>query len=294
MSRTLGGRRWWSRLGSIPISVASVSMGSASAACGTMVPRRIIYPEPAIAVFSHDLLPIRDPIPVPPPQGSRVMHPDRVDALDLEPGAFQLIDEPAQRRRRIRPREDVLVHEQAPDEILILPGLPQPRDLEEEHPVIIEHVVHLSQEGREVPHAHMLGHLETGDLVVPALRHGDIAVVHAQDPALIFFDPGLPQPVVAPCCLIPPQGDPRRAGAVVGARVFGQGAPSAANVEHALPALEPNLLAHHAQLVILQLLQAFFLGDVRDDARGIDHARTQEPAVEIVAAVVVVADLLFV
>ena len=145
-----------------------------------------------------------------------------------------------------------------------------------------------------MPHAHMLRHLETSDLVVPTLRHGNIAVVHAEDPTLVFLDPSLPQPAVAPCRLIPAQGDPRRAGAVVGARVFCEGAPSAANVEHALPALEPNLLAHDAQLVILQLLQAFFLGDVRDDAGGVDHARTQEPAVEVVAAVVVVTDLLFV
>lgn len=71
------------------------------------------------------------------------MHTDRVDAFDLEPRAFQFIHEPAQRRRRVRPGEDVFVHEEAPDEVLVLPAFAYAGDLQEEDAVVVEHVVDL-------------------------------------------------------------------------------------------------------------------------------------------------------
>ena len=101
------------------------------------------YPEPPLSILRFDLVPVGHPIPVPSPQRRGVVHANGVDALDLEPGAFQPVDEPAQRRRRVRPGEDVLVHKEAPDQILVLPAFPDAGDLQEEDAVVVQHVVDL-------------------------------------------------------------------------------------------------------------------------------------------------------
>ena len=94
------------------------------------------------------------------------MHANGVDASDLKPGAFQLIDDKAQGRTGICPREDVLVHKQAPDEVLILPRFAYPCNLQEENTIVIKHIIDLRKEAGEVPDANMLRHLETGDLLI--------------------------------------------------------------------------------------------------------------------------------
>lgn len=222
------------------------------------------------------------------------MHPNRIHALDLEPRPLQLIDKPPERRARVRAGEDVLVHEEAPDQVLVLPALAQSRNLQEEDAIVVEHVVHLPQERREVPHPDVLGHLQAGDLLVAARGHGDVAVVHAEDPALAFLDPGFPHRAVAEGGLVPAQGHACGVGAVLRAGVFGEGAPAAADVEEGFAGAESDLLADDGELVVLELFEGFFGVDVGDDAAGVDHAGAEEPAVEVVAAVVVVADLFFV
>jgi hypothetical protein len=42
------------------------------------------------------------------------------------------------------------------------------------------------------------------------------------------------------------------------------------------------------------LFQCLFLSGVRYNARSVDHARAEEPAVEIITAVVVVSNLLLI
>jgi hypothetical protein len=44
----------------------------------------------------------------------------------------------------------------------------------------------------------------------------------------------------------------------------------------------------------LKLLQRLFFVDIGYDARGVDHAWTKEPAVEVVATVIVVTNLLLI
>lgn len=74
----------------------------------------------------------------------------------------------------------------------------------------------------------------------------------------------------------------------------GERSPSTTNVQQAVSRLEVELLAHHRELVVLQLLERLHAVDVLDDARGVDHPRAEEPGVEVVAAVVVVPDLFLV
>ena len=58
--------------------------------------------------------------------------------------------------------------------------------------------------------------------------------------------------------------------------------------------LQPQLLAHQLQLIVLELLERLLPRRVADDTRRVDHARAEEPIVKVVTAVVVVADLVLV
>lgn len=73
-----------------------------------------------------------------------------------------------------------------------------------------------------------------------------------------------------------------------------QCAPAATNVQQPVSLLQTNLLADDGELVILELLKSLFLVRVSNDARGVDHARTKEPGIEVVATVIVVPNLVLI
>jgi len=255
---------------------------------------KMTYSEPALAVLSLDLLAVAHPVAVPAPQSSTVVDTNGVDALDFETSTLELVDSPAKRSRSVSTGEDVLVHEKTPDEVLVLPRLADTSVLHEEDTVIIEHVVDLAEESREVTDTDVLGHLETGDLVVLALRNGSVAVVHAQDTALLLGDTELAETAVAPGSLVTTESNTSNLSTVVGGSELGESTPATAEVEHAITSLKSNLLADNGQLVVLQFLKGLFLVDVGDYTRSVDHARAEEPGVEVVTAVIVVADLLLI
>ena len=252
------------------------------------------YSEPALAVLGLDLLAVAHPVAVPAPKSSTVVNTNGVNALDLETGTLELVDSPAKRSRGVSTRENVLVHEKTPDEILVLPRLADTSVLHEEDTVVVEHVVNLAQERREVTDTDVFGHLKTGDLVVLALRNGSVAVIHAEDAALLLGNTELAETAVTPGSLVATESDASDLSTVVGRSELGEGTPATAEVEHAVTSLESNLLADNGQLVVLQFLKSLFLVDVGDDTRSVDHARAEEPRVEVITAVVVVADLLLV
>lgn len=255
---------------------------------------RISYSEPALAVLGLDLLAVAHPVAVPAPESGTVVNTNGVNALDLETSTLELVDSPAKRSRSVSTGEDVLVHEKTPDEVLVLPRLADTSVLHEEDTVIIEHVVDLAEESGEVTDTDVLGHFEAGDLVVLALGNGSVAVVHAQDTALLLGDTELAETAVTPGSLVATESNTSDLSTVVGRSELGESAPATAEVEHAITSLEGNLLADNGELVVLQLLEGLFLVDVGDDTRGVNHARAEEPGVEVVTAVVVVADLFLV
>ena len=67
---------------------------------------------------------------------------------------------PTKRAAGISTREDVLVHEQTPDQILVLPALTETGNLKDEETIIVEQVVDLLQESLVSPDADVLSHLE--------------------------------------------------------------------------------------------------------------------------------------
>ena len=82
---------------------------------------RKTYPEPSLAVLSLDLVAVTHPVPVPSPQSRRVMYTNGISILQFETGTLELINDESDRCAGVCAREDIFVHEQAPDEILILP-----------------------------------------------------------------------------------------------------------------------------------------------------------------------------
>ena len=153
-----------------------------------------------------------------------------------------------------------------------MPGFADAGDLEEEGAVVGEHVVDLVEEGGEVFHADVFGHFETGYFGVALRGDGDVAVVHAEDAGLGFGDVGAAEAGVAPGCLVAAEGDACDVCAVVGAGVFGESAPAAADIEEGLAGFEGDFFADDAEFVVLELFEGFFFVDVGDYAGGVDHA----------------------
>ena len=81
---------------------------------------------------------------------------------------------------------------------------------------------------------------------------------------------------------------------VIFGRVGDERTPSTTNVEHPVAFLEVELFTNHVELVVLELLEGLHAVDVGYNTGGVDHTRAEEPRVEVVASVVVVADLIFV
>ena len=79
-----------------------------------------------------------------------------------------------------------------------------------------------------------------------------------------------------------------RADAVVLRRPDAEPAPAAADVEHALPRLEPELPAHEVELVLLRLLELAV--GIAVVGAGVDHQRVEKQLVEVVGDVVVMRD----
>lgn len=272
------------------------------------------YSEPALAVLGLDGVGVAEPVAVPSPQGGGVVHADGVDAkievsaipftqrnllgenfnspLNLKASPLKRARVVPQGSRSVSATEDVFVQVDAPDEVLVLPSLTETRQLHVHGTVVLEHVVALAEKGSELLDANVLAHLKLRDLVEFLL--GDVAVVHAEDFALLLGDAGAAERVGGVGGALLCDGDTGDLGAVVQTGEFGESTPAAADVEHGLALLQVELLADHGHLVVLQFLEGLLAGGVRDDTAGVDHARAEEPGVVVVTAVVVGTDLLHV
>lgn len=252
------------------------------------------YAEPSLSVLSLNFLTVAHPVTVPAPEGSGVVNANGVNALDFETSSLESVDDEAKRSASVGTREDVLVHEETPDEILVLPRLTETSDLQEENTVIIEHVIDLRQEGSEMAHTDVLRHLETGDLLVASSGAGGITVVHAENAALRLIDTSLTEAIVTPLSLVTTECDTGNMGTIVDRSILSQSTPATAKVQNRVARLKTDLLANNGKLVVLQLLESFFPVDVTDHTGGINHTGTQEPSVEVIASVVVITDLLLI
>lgn len=192
------------------------------------------YAEPSLAVLGLGLFTVAHPVSVPSPESSRVVNADSVNLLDLEASGLELVDSPTKGSRSIGAREDVLVHEKTPVEVLVLPSLAETSILKEEDTIIIEHVVDLGEEAKEVTDTNVLGHLETGNLLVATSGNRDVTVIGADNLALLLGDTDLAHSSISPGSLVTTKSNAGDIGAVVLTGKASQGTPAAANVEHAV------------------------------------------------------------
>lgn len=76
------------------------------------------------------------------------------------------MDIPSEWSWGISSSEDLFIHVHAPNKIVELPRLPQASNLKIEDIVVFEQIVDLTKERSDLPKAHMLHHLEAGNIVV--------------------------------------------------------------------------------------------------------------------------------
>ena len=282
---------------------------SKSAFNATQLVLDLTYPEPALTVLGLDGVEVAEPVAVPSPEGSGVVDTDGVNTdqsqqsfirhsisknipLDLKSSPLERAGVVPKRGGSISTTEDVLVQVDTPDEVLVLPSLAQTGKLDVHGAVVLKHVVALAEESSKLLDADVLAHLELRDLV--ELLGRDVAVVHAQDVALLLGDAGGAESVSSVSGTLLGDGDTGDLGTVVKTGEFGKSTPATANVEQGLAFLEVKLLANEGHLVVLELLESFLTGRVRDNTAGVNHARTEEVSVVVVTGVVVGANLLHV
>lgn len=249
---------------------------------------------PAGAVLGGHLVLVGDPVLVPPVDGGRVVNTENIGRLDLKARALELVDNPAEVEGRVRTGEHILVHENAPDEVLKLPALAETSDLENKDSVVGEEVVDLAKESTVAAETNVLSHLEARNLVVVALLGGDLAVVHAEDAALRLGDTVLAKTLGSESSTSLGKSNTSDVNAVVLGSVGSERSPTTANVEHAVSGLEVELVADHVELIVLELLKSLLAVNVTDNTRSVDHTGSKEPRVKVVSSVVVVTDLVLV
>lgn len=181
-----------------------------------------------------------------------------------------------------------------PNQILVLPALSQTSNLQEKGPVILQHVVNLSQERAEMSNTNVLGHFQTGDLVVLSRWDGNITVIHAENTGLLLWNTSLAKPIVTPFGLVAPESDTSGMSAVVDGGILGKGSPAASNIKQTFSLLQVDLLTNDLKLIVLNLLKSLLPSDVGNDTGSVDHARSKEPSVKVITSVVVVTDLFFI
>lgn len=165
-----------------------------------------------------------------------------IDVLNLKAGRLNLFDDPPEGARRVGTREDILVHEEAPDEVLVLPGGAETGDLEDEDTVVVEEVIHLAEEGAVAADADVLGHLERHDLGVRGAATGDIAVVEAEDASTRSVATVGRDTIVAELGLVLAEGDTGDLAGVVLMGERGESTPTTADIEEAIGGLEVKLV----------------------------------------------------
>lgn len=235
------------------------------------------YSEPALAILGLDSVEVAEPVAVPSPEGGGVVNADSVDAvecqrrlsawefpenlpLNLKAGPLERAGVVPKRSGGISATEDVFVQVDAPEEVLVLPGLAETGELDVHGAVILKHVVTLAEESGKLLDTDVLAHLELRDLVELLLRN--VAVVHAENVALLLGNTGGAESVSSVGGALFSDGNTGDLGAVVQRCEFGKSTPAAADVEHLLAFLQLELLADDGHLVVLQFLKSLLTGRV--------------------------------
>mmetsp|Transcript_11587 Transcript_11587/g.20869 ORF Transcript_11587/g.20869 Transcript_11587/m.20869 type:complete len:200 (-) Transcript_11587:698-1297(-) len=191
-----------------------------------------------------------------------------VHTLNFESRPLHLGADPSQRTGGIRPRENVLPHEETPDEIFITPCATESGHLKVEHPIVLQHAVDHFQEFLVTANTNVFRHFEAGDSVVSLLgKIGALLELHGvleKDSCTVllieFFAPGQ---------LFFREGDSRDVRAVLLGEAIGHIGPAASYVQDGHARFKFDGVRDVIDLVILRLLKSFIT--VRIEAGGVHH-----------------------
>lgn len=184
--------------------------------------------------------------------------------------------------------------QQTPDEILKLPASTDTGDLEDHDTIVRQEIIDLFQKFAIPPNSDVLRHLKTSNLVVVTRRLGNITIIHAQNPSSLLGHTILPQTLSTEGSLVSSKGHTGHVDIVVLTSKCGKGTPTTANVQHMVTLLQVEFFTHKSELVVLEFFKSFLAANIGHDTPSVDHTRTEEPRVKVIATVVVVTNLVFI
>ncbi len=153
------------------------------------------------------------------------------------------------------------------------------------HAVIGQQALDGLEIGQEVGGAHMLEHADGHDPVIGPLH---IAIIGQGEARLLLQAGGL-GPFIGQGQLFGRQGHAMHIGAIAAGQLQPHAAPAAADIQHPVTGANAQLLGDVHLLGLLRLLQAHT--GPREIGAGVLHVLIEEPAVQVVGQVVVVADI---
>lgn len=214
-----------------------------------------------------------------------VFHPH-----NLESCSFPLLAHPRQRQTRISPWKHLFGHEQTPQQILLLPGPPQTRDLQLEQTVVVQHVLHLVTEPLLVGDPDVLAHFHATYSVLFLVWQ--IPSVHDVDTHFALY-PQFDGFALDEVGLFLAEGHTRGSHVVVLCRVVDQSTPAAPKVQMLQPRLHLHHLADLVQLPLLSYLQVSLF--VREEySAALEAPAVQEPPLKVVSSVLHVRYFFFI
>mmetsp|Transcript_43029 Transcript_43029/g.115672 ORF Transcript_43029/g.115672 Transcript_43029/m.115672 type:complete len:321 (+) Transcript_43029:119-1081(+) len=209
-----------------------------------------------------------------------------VHVLHLEACLLKVGNNPPHWARSIRSGEDMLIHEHAPDEILVVVVTfritsREASDLEVKRAIVRKEAVHLCQKLIVVPDAHMLGHLNRRDDVEGFRGDVNIKEILQKDVDLAGVSNFLGHPVSV-SLLVACHQDACDVCAFAG-QVVGQPPPASSDVHCLVPWLHAQGVSDEVEL--LELGAPHGLVGARVDGPGVHHRLAEcgfEPVVTLV------------
>lgn len=223
---------------------------------------------------------VLDDVVIPHFNGVSVVRALVADGLNLEATTLDGADIPVERARGVGAREDVLAHENSPNEVFVLPETSETRNLEEENAVVLEKGFDLSHEVLIVSYTDVLTHLEASDLVeLTDGLSGEFTVV-LKDKLHFAFKTFCFDASIGVVKLTLRNGH----ASAVDVKVFGAvnepRTPAATKVEDTITVLQVKELSADSALSLLRNLER--VRAVIGNTAGVKHGIGQERMVEVV------------
>lgn len=188
--------------------------------------------------------------------------------------------------------EDLFVQVDVLDEVFVLLGLVEIRELDVYSIVVFEYVVVLVEECCEFFDINVFIYFELGDFV--EFLFGNVMVVYVENVVLFFGDVGGVESIGSVGSIFFGDSNIGNFGIVVEGSEFGQSILVVVNVKYGFVFFELKFFVNDGYFVVLQFFEGFFMGWVGDNIGSVDYMWVEELGVVVVIVVVVGVDLVYV